>query len=157
MNKSNYENKGKLKIDDKCQNNRCITLMEINEDLFAYYISRLHYICKVCEPVFRIFLNSIFEYFLRLLFFIPFFPDFFPFHIFLPLCDLSLVSYPASPSVPSNLARIRTWRPHAIKPQSECYFVCRGKMRCLSARQQAHPADNRSPSPSASEPISGYF
>lgn len=82
---------------------------------------------------------------------------FFPFHIFLPLCALSLVSYPASPFVPSNLARIRTWRPHAIKPQSECYFVCRGKMRCLSARQQAHPADNRSPSPSASEPISGYF
>lgn len=76
MNKSNYENKGKLKIDDKCQNNRCITLMEINEDLFAYYISRLHYICKVCEPVFRIFFNSIFEYFLRLFFFIPFFPDF---------------------------------------------------------------------------------
>lgn len=50
MNKINYENKGKLKIDGKCQNNRCITLMEINEDLFAYYISRLHYICKVCEP-----------------------------------------------------------------------------------------------------------
>lgn len=59
---------------------------------------------------------------------------FFPFHICLPLCDLSLVSYPASPFVPSNLARIRTWRPHAIKPQSECYFVCRGKMRSVCRR-----------------------